>query len=377
MTAIAILAHLFEENGRKEKALFIRKTAEWKTSRFDSTTTNLTTSSLGDSSMTMPTITESTTTSSSLSSKTSLAIVVPNFFLAGAQKAGTTSVAQWLFEHPSKYVCKPKIFEGEDLPYYDKEIHFFDRPDRYGHGLDFYVKRFQHCQSSPIVMDGTPESVAQSTRIKQFYMQNQALLLNEKTDLKVMMILREPISRELSWYNHMKRQFIKFPNYNASWSDVAPPSPPHTTNINWTLARSSIYSFDEYVHNFLYPKKLMDEQAVKKSYYAKYLNEWMEWIPRESILVLSHDEIITNPKQFLRRISQFLNLSDDGLNSIARSNEMSFKHKTKLPSCHIQQNLTHYFESKNQELYDFLEQYPGPTMEQRPFPKFQLGECKP
>ena len=346
-------------------------------------------------SITTPITTTATTTSSSfINNKKHMA---PNLFLAGVQKGGTTSVTQWLFQHPSNKVCIPRIYkEDGDLYYYDKEVHFFDETTRYEQGFDFYVKRFDHCSSTQIIMDGTPGTQFLSNRIKQFYLQYKSQLLHNPKDIKVMMILREPISRELSWYNHMKFKFIQDPNHQSWQKYVARPivdatkiTSTTTTTTTTTNVRNEIgevYTFDEYIENVWYPK-VMKNGTYIRGYYVKYIKEWMEWIPRNQILLLSQDEMITNPNQFLQRISDFLNLQqeyidedgtqhyEEALSSLGHSNKKESPSKTKIPSCQIQNNLTQYFESKNQELYDFLEQYPGPSMEQRPFQKFQLGRC--
>jgi hypothetical protein len=43
----------------------------------------------------------------------------PNFFILGAPKCGTTSLARWVGEHPSVFICP------------EKEPHFFNTDDRH------------------------------------------------------------------------------------------------------------------------------------------------------------------------------------------------------------------------------------------------------
>ena len=55
-------------------------------------------------------------------------IVYPNFFVVGAQKAGTTSFYDILATHPEVFVCKKK------------ETRFFNF--HYGKGFEWYLKTY-------------------------------------------------------------------------------------------------------------------------------------------------------------------------------------------------------------------------------------------
>jgi len=56
--------------------------------------------------------------------------IIPSFFVVGAQKAGTTSLHDWLIQQPD--VGLPQI----------KETHFFAYDDRYANGYDWYASQF-------------------------------------------------------------------------------------------------------------------------------------------------------------------------------------------------------------------------------------------
>ena len=57
-------------------------------------------------------------------------MILPNFLCVGAQKAGTTTLYDILKQHPNIYL--PKV----------KELHFFDKDDRYKLGLEWLTKYF-------------------------------------------------------------------------------------------------------------------------------------------------------------------------------------------------------------------------------------------
>ena len=303
--------------------------------------------------------------------------VVPNVLLAGVQKGGTSAVADWLFN--THKVCQARVFEGEP-EFYKKEVHFFDKTSRYEQGLDFYSMRFQHCKEQlletektntlpKLVMDATPNYQGFSPRIQTFYSElkkNNATIPGSASHLKVMMILREPTSRLLSFYNHMKHNYFYHP------------TPPEWTN--WIVNpsnQSQIYSFEEYLDNVRIPRHMSKPTSIEnRGFYINSIKEWLEWIPRDRFLLLSYSELIEDPGTFKERIANFLELPLlSREEKLPESNAKKDPSKVKQMSCRAQQKLRQYFDPKNNELYDFLEANPGPPMEQRPFPKFEMDDC--
>jgi hypothetical protein len=134
--------------------------------------------------------------------------------LIGAQKAGTTAIAKWLFENG---VCRPEVFKGE-LYYSKKEVQFFDQKHRYEQGLEFYAKRFQHCKSSTFATDATPNTPSFPEHMETVY---RAAGGDHLKNVKVIVMLREPISRELSLYNHKVYESLPTKNQTQWYSDVS------------------------------------------------------------------------------------------------------------------------------------------------------------
>ena len=117
---------------------------------------------------------------------------IPNLLLIGAQKAGTTSLAQWMFD--SGDVCSAKVFPNEP-DFYNKETHFFNEQKRYEQGIEFYAKRFEHCskgnwkwwqlfqpgskKKSSYIMDATPNTLLHAKKVHGIYNQ---LFIETKVD---------------------------------------------------------------------------------------------------------------------------------------------------------------------------------------------------
>lgn len=69
--------------------------------------------------------------------------MVPNFLIVGVMKAGTTTLAYYLNQHPDVF-----------LP--DREIHFFDNDKNYARGIQWYEGHFVQACAEQIVGEKTP-----------------------------------------------------------------------------------------------------------------------------------------------------------------------------------------------------------------------------
>jgi len=274
---------------------------------------------------------------------------LPTVLLIGVQKASTSSLAAWIFDKGG--VCRPKVFKLEPK-YYNKEVHFFDVESRFAQGPEFYIKRFQHCGENATTMDASPDTLPYAERVRNTY---EAAGGDQAATIKIIVVLREPVSRELSLYNHMAFQFrTKTPN-------------------EWNRQVSKEDGF-EFVLNRSIPALLARDTgglatSTRYGMYATYLRKWFQLFDRSQILVLSYDELKNNPARLQESVQMFLGLPI--LGSLPRSNTQDSAHKVKLPSRKAKESLLDVFAPLNEELYKLLESNPGPSMEQRPFPRFQ------
>lgn len=85
------------------------------------------------------------------------------------------------------------------------------------------------------------------------------------------------------------------------------------------------------------------------------------------MLLLDFDELQDTPEKVQWRIRQFLGKDVPGELPRLRGKTKT----TRVPRL-ASQVLEPIFEVKNQELYQFLDLYPGPWMEARPFPRFEV-----
>jgi len=272
---------------------------------------------------------------------------LPNFLLAGAQKGGTTATSSYLFK--TGLVCGAA--KNDTKKGYMKEPHFFDKS--YRNGIDYYYSLYEDCGNTTILMDATPRNLLFPERIHEYY-ETEGLA----ETVKIMISVREPVARDISWYHHMYRQLMNGDRRGF------------VTEI--LKKEGSIMTFEEHMEIHILPNIGKDNPG----WYAKWLKQWFNLFPRENILISSYDDFKNDPNDALKRLHTFLDLPipNDGPLAAPHANSEHAATEEPIP-CSVQQRLAAEYAEHNQELYVLLEAHPGPSMEHKPFPEFHF-ECQ-
>ena len=285
---------------------------------------------------------------------------LPDVQLIGAQKAGTSALADFLFDEGG--FCRPLVSDGEPS-FYSKEVHFFDDEWRYEQGLEFYGKRFRHCGLDCKTMDATPDTLPFAQRVRSTY---DAAGGDQTKKAKIIVILREPISRELSLYNHL-----------AHDCRLLSPADRNEWQMQAIRDDGSVMSFDEFVFERSIPALGREAglgRSTRHGMYAVHMKKWFELFDRQQILVLSYHELRYHPGRLQERIQSFLGHRVIGGGGLQRSNCNESKFKVQHPSARAQDALNEVFAPLNADLYKLLESNRGPEMEETPFPRFVKPE---
>mmetsp|Transcript_29440 Transcript_29440/g.62502 ORF Transcript_29440/g.62502 Transcript_29440/m.62502 type:complete len:357 (-) Transcript_29440:77-1147(-) len=268
-------------------------------------------------------------------------MMLPNILLIGAQKAGSTSISDYIF---SNGVCRPNDALDE------KETHFFDNLKNYNRqNAQNFANHFQHCKGHDFIMDATPKTMLFPDRVHSFY-KNIGYDLSR---LKLIVILREPISRELSLYNYKRALYsggVRKPWIMDIFTDDG-----------------TFIPFDDYAMTIL-KGELTKHPEMARGFYVDHLKKWISFFKRDQLLVLSFDELKNDPTSTLWRIQKFLGTKFPDMTMPHTNNH---PHSTVEVSQRANQALEQIFQTKNEQLYQFLDKHPGPSMEQRPFPRFR------
>ncbi len=188
---------------------------------------------------------------------------LPDFLVIGAQKAGTSSLFKYLAEHPD--VARPV----------QKEIAFFSL--NYGRGLGWYRAHFPSRRSDRMAFEATPHYL--------FCPEVPPRVVAQLPEVKAIAVLRDPIDRAVSQYWHMRRR--AFESREMQDALLAPESLASPAHCDPPVLRHSY---------------------VARGYYAEQLRRWLEFVPRERLLVIRSDDLFGRTAETYASVLRFLGL---------------------------------------------------------------------
>lgn len=205
--------------------------------------------------------------------------VKPDFLIVGAQKAGTTWLWRMLQQHP-----------GTDLPP-EKEIHFFGSSELYRKGMDWYYDHFARLDRSKVIgeasttyfYDHVPYWYNNSSKLEVNHSLQTIpeLIATELPDVKILVLLRDPVQRAISAYYHWM--------HGEYWMRKGTVSP--LLGLKETAIQ--------------HPKI----RILEYGYYARYLKLWSKYVPRDRMRVLTLEEDVRqHPEKTMREVYEFLDL---------------------------------------------------------------------
>jgi hypothetical protein len=119
----------------------------------------------------------------------------PTFLVIGAQKCGTTWLAEVLRDHPDVFVVP------------EKELHYYDDHTRHTRGLDWYLPHFAAGAGATAIGEATPNYLWTRATPHERARHHVSTDIPEKVhadfpDLKLLVCLRDPVDRAVSAYHH-------------------------------------------------------------------------------------------------------------------------------------------------------------------------------
>lgn len=193
-------------------------------------------------------------------------MIKPDFLIIGSMKSGTTSLHHYLSQHPDICMSEPK------------EVHIFDKNFSVG-DLKTYAKVFKHKAK----VYGTSPQNYTKTHLKK-YSCTPELIKSYLPNVKLIYIIRKPVDRIVSHY---------FENIEGK-------------GINMDFKK------------FYYKNK---SHLINTSSYYSQILKYEEFFPKNQIMIIKFDDLISQPTYTLERVFAFLevdhcyNIKYDRVNS--------------------------------------------------------------
>lgn len=221
-------------------------------------------------------------------------MTMPNFFLIGAPKAGTTSVYEYLLEHPQIYMCpvkEPNFFEREGqplsrfAPYKQHQLASMGLSLDGDYTIDFYRQMFAGAADEPVVGEASVGYIYHSEEVI-------AGVKRYCPDAKLLLILRNPVERSYSQYLHA----LMYQGETVRDFATALAHSPHR---------------EQYLHT-----------------YADHLERYREAFGEQQLLVCLYDDLRRDPIEFMQRIYRYLGVDDRFEANLASSYNVTYYPKT-------------------------------------------------
>ena len=240
---------------------------------------------------------------------------LPSFLIIGAAKGGTTSLHEYLGEHPA--VSPPLT----------KEIHYFDFSYKRGEG--WYRAHFD----SPRQVG---EISGESTPYYLFHPAVPERVARNLPRARLIAILRNPIDRAFSQHNHERASGYE----RLSFEQAIAAEPDRLRGEEERLLSEPSYrSFAHQHHSYL-----------ARGRYAEQLERWFGHCARERFLVLSAEELFEDPAATLTATQRFLGLDPDLPDDLRPRNARSY---APIPE-QVRAQLRTELEPHNRRLYELL-----------------------
>lgn len=247
---------------------------------------------------------------------------LPDFIIIGAQKSGTTSLYDYLSQHPQL------------RPSYKKEVHFFDggldpNVDNFKKGEAWYRSNFPLKRNT-----GNNQKAFEASPLYIFNPLAPQRISELIPKVKLIAVLRNPVERAISHYFHEKRKgFESLPIMQALKAEDERLKPV----IDKQDYKNNIFIHHSYKNRGLYHEQL-----------KRYLN----YFPMSNILVINSETLFMQPHDTLRRVFQFVDVDAEfTINDIEPRNVGSNRIEID-PEAY--EYLEDYFQPHNQDLYELV-----------------------
>ena len=194
----------------------------------------------------------------------------PDFVIIGVPKGGTTSLLHWLGHHPQ--ICShPR-----------KELHFFN--GAWEQGTSWYAAQF------PVFAAGSGILRGEATPNYFHHPQVPARLASAAPQARLILLLRDPLQRAISWIEHLRR----YEGLQGS------------TEVLLMAELEQLEACPAVISGLAAPPP--GPQALLGSCYDAPLARWQH--AGNPLLLLRSEELFEHPAQTLQRCASFLGIAE-------------------------------------------------------------------
>ncbi len=251
--------------------------------------------------------------------------VLPNFIIFGVSRSGTTSLYQYLVQHPNIEPCvikEPRFFDM----YFDRGLNWYKMnfPSR---KQKFIFNKIKH--KKLITGEASGAYLHNPHAPKRIYQLNP--------NMKLILLMRNPVDRAFS---HYKRK-VKNGSEKLSFEEVIDQEQSRIDGEMEKMKSNSNY-YSPIYHSLSY---------LNTGLYIKHLKNWLKYFPLKQILILENGELSHDPQMVYDQAIEFLDLPKWKLSNYRKFSKQDLKldmnQKTR-------EQLLDYCKPFNEDLYSLI-----------------------
>jgi len=243
--------------------------------------------------------------------------LLPNFLIIGAQKSGTTTIQEWLSQHPDVFIPNPfqnkilKTGRGRELQFFYDESKQFSNWNK---GLNWYREQFSAYDMEKAIGEKSPSYL--------YYDVCPERIFKTLGKIKLVVLLRHPVDRAYSSY--------------------------------WMVYKDGFGSFEE---------KVYDSIWLKQGYYSEQLKRYLKYYHKEDFYICILRQVKEEPERVFKELCRFLEIDSSFVPNnlhkkykVGREGDSRVKDVLRLKGGYkpmnekIRKELIEHFESHNKEL---------------------------
>jgi hypothetical protein len=209
-------------------------------------------------------------------------VVLPSLLVIGAQRAGTTSLHDYLSQHPSLFASRRK------------EVHYFDI--NYGKGSRWYASNFPTRKYAEQQAGSSAQYLSfETTPYYLYHPLAPARAAQMLPQAKIIALFRDPILRA---YSHYLNEFRKGYETLTFADAIAAEEDRLRGETEKLTEQPAYYSYNHQHYSY-----------VDRGRYAAQVERWLKYFPREQFLFLRSEDLFENPAEILGQIAEFLEIA--------------------------------------------------------------------
>ncbi len=255
---------------------------------------------------------------------------LPDYLILGAMKCGTTSLSFYLSQNP------------HNLSAYRKEIRYFDR--RFHRGEAWYKAHFPRLSTIEAKRQsmGARVITGEATPNYLFHPRVPWLLHEAVPEARLIAILRNPIERAFSHYNHNRRAERTLGQIPEPLSFMQALEAEETRIEGKRDQMLSTPGFDS--------TEYLQFSYMNQGVYVDQLAAFTELFGRERLLVLRSEDFYSNPQNILDSVADFLEVGRHEIPDLAAKNVNQYSNMDP----EARRFMERFFAPHNRHLYEFL-----------------------